>query len=298
MKIGMSALATAIIVLALMSGCGGGQTSSTRAETASDSLNDEPAPDSIADARTAYKIAFVSDRDGNDEIYTAEADGGNVQRLTFTSFSEYSRDWSSDGSKISYMLHTVSLYEEGVDEELYKELGKELIEEWMRENPGITLTDQRIEEIVEESMLEEMGVRQLIYTASADGSNQKPIRDEPVGADVWPAFSPSGQEVVFSSNRRGLTGTSTPSALTAQTPDSLRSAKPPTPDQTSRRTAGESRTCRNAMGTADISAGYANGAREKANVGGCEQQAAGILPQWERDCVSFHFWNDGSRLHK
>ena len=98
-----------------------------------------------------YKIAFMSNRDGNDEIYTAEADGGNVQRLTSTSSGEYPNDWSPDGSKISY-----------------------------------TLSDQEIQ-------------RSFIYTVNADGSDSKPIRDEPGEYDAWPVFSPSGREVVFMS---------------------------------------------------------------------------------------------------
>ena len=46
-------------------------------------------------------------------------------------------------------------------------------------------------------------VRRVNYTANADGSDQKPIRDEPGGWDNWPIFHPSGREVVFSSNRGG-----------------------------------------------------------------------------------------------
>ena len=190
MKIGASALAIAIIILALLSSCGGEQTTPPRAETSRDSFTVEPTQDPTPTC-AAYKIAFTSDRDGNDEIYTAEADGRNVQRLTFTSFGEYPRDWSPDGSKISYGLHTVSLYaEEEIDEERGRELVRELLRERV-EGWEITMTDQRIEEIVEQSELEAMGIRQLIYTASADGSNQKTIRDEPGGADVWPVFSPS-----------------------------------------------------------------------------------------------------------
>ena len=166
--------------------------------TARDSLTVESTQDPIADTRAAYKIAFSSHRDGNSEIYTAEADGRNVQRLTFTSFNEYPHDWSSDGNKISYMLDTGG----EVDEKLLEERVFELDQEWQRENPGRTITDQQAEEMVQNALREQGviggAIRWFIYTADADGSNQKPIRDEPGGFDDWPVFSPSGQEVVFS----------------------------------------------------------------------------------------------------
>jgi len=40
------------------------------------------------------KIAFVSDRDGNDEIYVMDADGSNQQRLTNNSHSDGLAAWS------------------------------------------------------------------------------------------------------------------------------------------------------------------------------------------------------------
>jgi Tol biopolymer transport system component len=51
------------------------------------------------------KIAFVSDRDGNPEIYVMDADGSNQMRLT-NNFSEMKDDfpnWSPDGKKIAFV---------------------------------------------------------------------------------------------------------------------------------------------------------------------------------------------------
>ena len=98
-----------------------------------------PTPEPSQTRERPYKIAFMSNRDGNREIYnrsiyTAEADGGNVQRLTFTSFDESPSDWSPDGSKISY-----------------------------------TLVEREIDGSAK---------RTRIYTVNADGSDPKPIRDE------------------------------------------------------------------------------------------------------------------------
>ena len=48
------------------------------------------------------KIAFCSDRDGNYEIYTMNADGTNIVRLTFDSASDTDTWWSPDGSRIVF----------------------------------------------------------------------------------------------------------------------------------------------------------------------------------------------------
>jgi WD40-like Beta Propeller Repeat len=48
------------------------------------------------------KIAFVSDRDGNREIYLADADGSSSRRLTTNPATDQFPAWSPDGSKIAF----------------------------------------------------------------------------------------------------------------------------------------------------------------------------------------------------
>jgi hypothetical protein len=60
------------------------------------------------------KIAFVSDRDGNSEIYSCNTDGSNVQRLTNDPWEDEQPAWSPDGTKIAFISNRT-----GGDHELY-----------------------------------------------------------------------------------------------------------------------------------------------------------------------------------
>ena len=51
----------------------------------------------------AAKIAFVSDRDGNQEIYIMDTSGENEINLTRNLANDYSPTWSPDGTKIAFV---------------------------------------------------------------------------------------------------------------------------------------------------------------------------------------------------
>ena len=48
------------------------------------------------------RIAFVSSRDGNDEIYVANTDGSGATRLTKHSAYDYDPAWSPDSRRIAF----------------------------------------------------------------------------------------------------------------------------------------------------------------------------------------------------
>ena len=61
------------------------------------------------------QIAFMSDRDGNREIYIMNSDGSNQKRLTFNAADEFwYPSWSPDGSKIIF-----SSYDENEEKHIY-----------------------------------------------------------------------------------------------------------------------------------------------------------------------------------
>ena len=51
---------------------------------------------------TNGKIAFVSTRDGNAQIYSINPDGSGLARLTHTMAADLAPAWSPDGTKIAF----------------------------------------------------------------------------------------------------------------------------------------------------------------------------------------------------
>ncbi len=57
----------------------------------------------MAPTCTNCKIVFVSDRDGNAEIYSCNPDGSNISRLTNNAATDDEPAWSPDGSHIAFV---------------------------------------------------------------------------------------------------------------------------------------------------------------------------------------------------
>jgi hypothetical protein len=57
----------------------------------------------IAPRTAGDLIAFMSDRDGNDEIYTIRTDGTGLRRLTDDPATDRSPSWSPDGQRIAFV---------------------------------------------------------------------------------------------------------------------------------------------------------------------------------------------------
>src|SRR4051794_18415033 len=71
------------------------------------SLTPAPAPTVITNqapivSPDGSKIAFLSNRDGQSDLYVMRADGTNVVRLTQTAESESAPYWSADSRQIRY----------------------------------------------------------------------------------------------------------------------------------------------------------------------------------------------------
>ncbi len=65
-------------------------------------LTDRPESDGCAEwSPDGHRIAFISDVDGQAEVFMMNSDGGDVARLTDNSIGETSLSWSPDGTTLA-----------------------------------------------------------------------------------------------------------------------------------------------------------------------------------------------------
>ena len=143
----------------------------------------------------ASRIAFVSERDGNKEIYVMDYDGHRQTRLTNNTVVDMLPSWSTDNSKIAYTSYR-------------------------RMNPDLYLLDIYSGQ---SEMIATGGTNyaadfspdgnHLVYTSTRDGNAEIYVKELAGGRDrrltfnqaidTAPNWSPSGREIVFVSDRSG-----------------------------------------------------------------------------------------------
>ncbi len=141
----------------------------------------------LTDSPTANgKIAFSSNRSGNYEIYTMNADGTSVTNITNTSSTdEDSPSWSPDGSKIVYDVNG-DIYTMNADGSSQIRLTNN---GFGRYQPKWSPNGAKIVYFCYPAGL---------CTMNADGSNQTLIPNTSSN-DFMPSFSPDGTKILFAS---------------------------------------------------------------------------------------------------
>jgi hypothetical protein len=156
-----------------------------------DSAHDgEPAPS--PDGR---RIAFVSTRDGNRELYVMRVGGGQQRRLTRSAADDEWPDWSRDGPLVfqsdrggDFDLYVLSAGGSGL-RRLTHLLGDERTPAWSPDGSIVAFAADRAGSYD-------------IYTVRADGSGVRRLTSDP-GNDFAPAWSPDARFLVFESDLDG-----------------------------------------------------------------------------------------------
>ncbi|MFQ6082719.1 MAG: Tol-Pal system beta propeller repeat protein TolB [Candidatus Aminicenantia bacterium] len=141
------------------------------------------------------KIVFVSDRDGNQEIYMMDYDGHNQIRLTFNKDVDMLPSLSPDRIKVAYTsyrrgnpdLFVFSIYE-GKTIPLSTK-GINYAPSWSPDGKKIVFCTSR-------------SGNTEIYVANRDGTNLHRLTFNKA-IDTSPAWSPTGREIAFTSDRGG-----------------------------------------------------------------------------------------------
>jgi TolB protein len=142
------------------------------------------------------RIAFVSEYQGNKEIYLMDYDGRRIRRLTSSGTINLSPVWSPDGSELAFMS-------------------------WRGRQPGVYVMSAEGKLGVLKTVGGELSSapewapdgRKLAYTSDIDGNTEIYVLDRTTGRnrrlthnraiDTAPAYSPNGREIAFTSDRSG-----------------------------------------------------------------------------------------------
>ncbi len=140
------------------------------------------------------RLAFVSSRSGDEEIYVAKADGTDVTRLTKLRGPDLSPAWSSDGRRLSWSRNAEIWTMTASGTAKHRLVAKAQVwhehhsPAWHRS--ALVYSSTRVSAFNTE--LFRAPAKRLTFTRGSEGV---------LGDDSMPDFSPDGRRIVFTSNR-------------------------------------------------------------------------------------------------
>lgn len=151
------------------------------------------------------RIVFSSDRSGDRELYTVNADGTGLKRLTTAAGADTAPRWSPDGTRIAFeserdhqsaspLQVTSEIYVMRADGGAQTRLTENDVEDW---GPGWSPDGGRL------TFARSVPGNDFdVFTMRADGTNATNLTPGP-GRDFAPDWSPDGTRIAFASDDDG-----------------------------------------------------------------------------------------------
>ncbi|HOU13802.1 MAG TPA: hypothetical protein PKZ84_11870 [Anaerolineae bacterium] len=168
-------------------------------------------PRTPASALPVAAIAFVSDRDGNEEIYVIQPDGSGLTRLTDNPAVDRDPAWSPDGRQIAFrsrrdgssdifVMQADGARPTNLARDPQDSLDDEFHPAWHPSGAEFALYTDRYAP-------SSCAVHQLALMPVTGGLDNIRLLDIPPGNQISFAWSPDGNDLVFSSSRCDGSGT-------------------------------------------------------------------------------------------
>lgn len=160
-------------------------------------LTDNTATDKHPDvSNDGSKIVFVSDRNGSWEIFTMDSDGTNISEalVSLTGPADGNPEWSSDGSKISY-INNLDVFTMNADGSTKTNITNRTFDNefevtWSPDGSQLAFAADWDGDLD-------------IYIINSDGSDTAVKITDNTEADREPSWAPDGTKIAFSGERNG-----------------------------------------------------------------------------------------------